>query len=41
MYFTMLKTIFSRDARYYVYIDIKDTHSGRNAQKRENVLRCV
>lgn len=38
MYFTMLKTIFSRDARYYVYIDIKDTHSGRNAQKLENVL---
>ena len=37
MYFTMLKTIFNRFARYYVYIDIKDTHSGENAKKLEDV----
>ena len=38
MYFTMLKTIFVRSARYYVYIDIKDTHSGENAEKLCDVL---
>ena len=37
MYFTMLKTIFERDSRYYVYIDIKDTHSGENAKSLANV----
>lgn len=37
MYFTMLKTIFKRDSRYYVYIDIKDTHSGENAETLQNV----
>ena len=37
MYFTMLKTIFSRDDGYYVYIDIKDTHSAENARKLEDV----
>lgn len=33
MYFNLLKSIFDREARYYVYIDIKDTHSGENAAK--------
>lgn len=37
MYFTMLKAIFKRDSHYYVYIDIKDTHSGENAKKLHNV----
>lgn len=37
MYFNMLKSIFSRDAGYYVYIDIKDTHSSENAKKLEDV----
>lgn len=33
MYFTLLKAIFRRDSPYYVYIDVKDSHSGENAQK--------
>ena len=33
MYFTLLKTVFDRRSRFYVYIDIKDTHSGENARK--------
>ena len=33
MYFTLLKAVFSRDARYYVYIDVKDTHSAENARR--------
>lgn len=33
MYFDMLKVIFRPSSRYYVYIDIKDTHSGQNAHK--------
>ena len=37
MYFTMLKSIFKRDSHYYVYIDIKDTHSGENAEMLHNV----
>lgn len=37
MYFTMLKTIFTRDGGFYVYIDIKDSHSGENAEKLEEV----
>lgn len=37
MYFTMLKTIFERTAHYYVYIDVKDTRSGRNAAKLADV----
>lgn len=37
MYFTMLKTIFTRDGGFYVYIDIKDSHSGENAAKLEDV----
>lgn len=37
MYFVLLKAIFRRDARYYVYIDIKDTHSSENARRLEDV----
>lgn len=37
MYFVLLKAIFRRDARYYVYIDIKDTHSSENARKLGDV----
>lgn len=37
MYFEMLKIIFSPSSRYYVYIDIKDTYSGQNAKKLEDV----
>lgn len=37
MYFTMLKTIFDRTAKYSVYIDIKDTHSGENSRKLQEV----
>ena len=37
MYFDMLKTIFHPSNHYYVYIDIKDTHSGENARKLEDV----
>lgn len=33
MYFFLLRALFKRDSRYYVYIDIKDTHSGENAEK--------
>lgn len=37
MYFTLLKAIFRRDSHYYVYLDIKDTHSSENATKLESV----
>lgn len=37
MYFEMLKIIFSPSSRYYVYLDIKDTRSGENARKLEDV----
>lgn len=37
MYFEMLKIIFSPIASYYVYIDIKDTHSTENARKLNDV----
>lgn len=37
MYFFLLRAIFKRDSHYYVYIDIKDTHSGENAEKLGNV----
>lgn len=37
MYFTMLKTIFSRDDEFFVYLDIKDTHSAENIRKLEEV----
>lgn len=39
MYFTMLKTIFSRDDGFYVYLDVKDTHSSENIAKLEEV--CI
>lgn len=38
MYFDMLKVIFRPDARYRVYLDIKDTHSSRKAGKLHDVL---
>ncbi|MFR7403378.1 MAG: hypothetical protein ACLUW6_01635 [Coriobacteriaceae bacterium] len=37
MCLVLLKAIFRRDARYYVYIDIKDTHSSENARRLEDV----
>lgn len=37
MYFDMLKIIFSQMDKYEVYIDIKDTHSYRKAQKLREV----
>jgi len=38
MYFDMLKVIFSPEARYHVYVDIKDTHGGRKIVKLHEVL---
>ena len=38
MYFVLLKAIFRRDARYYVYIDIKDT---RFERERPSARGCV
>lgn len=37
MYFDMLKVIFSPNDSYNIYIDIKDTHSYRKAQKLHEV----
>lgn len=37
MYFDMIKTIFSRENEYEVYIDIKDTHSTQNVHKLQEV----
>jgi len=37
MYFTLLKTIFSPESQYEVYIDIKDTHTNQKAQKLHEV----
>ena len=37
MYFDMLKVIFSPEDKYEIYIDIKDTHSHRKAQKLKEV----
>lgn len=37
MYFVMLKQIFDRRSRYYVYVDIKDTHSGERARELHRV----
>ncbi|KJR46476.1 hypothetical protein UF75_3141 [Desulfosporosinus sp. I2] len=37
MYFDMLKAIFSPNDAYNIYIDIKDTHSYRKAQKLHEV----
>jgi len=38
MYFDMLKVIFDPEARYRVYLDIKDTHSSRKVRKLHDVL---
>lgn len=37
MYFVMLKHIFDRNSHYYVYIDIKDTHSTERARELQEV----
>lgn len=37
MYFDMLKVILQPSARFYVYIDVKDTRSGENARKLGDV----
>ena len=38
MYFDMLKVIISPDARYRIYLDIKDTHGGTKVSKLHAVL---
>jgi hypothetical protein len=38
MYFDMLKAIFRPDARYRIYLDIKDTRGARKAAKLHEVL---
>lgn len=38
MYFDMLKVIFSPQARYRIYLDIKDTRGGAKVQKLHDVL---
>ena len=38
MYFDMLKAIFRPEARYRIYLDIKDTRGGRKAAKLHEVL---
>ena len=38
MYFTMLKTVFDPDSRYYVYIDIKDTLGHEKVGKLQDIL---
>jgi hypothetical protein len=38
MYFTMLKTVFDPDSRYYVYIDIKDTLGHERVEKLRDIL---
>ncbi|WP_295394763.1 DUF3800 domain-containing protein [uncultured Thiodictyon sp.] len=38
MYFDMLKVIFRPDARYRVYVDIKDTRGARKTAKLHDVL---
>lgn len=37
MYFEMIKVVFSPDCRYYVYIDVKDSHSAERAKKLHEV----
>ena len=37
MYFELLKIIFKKSSSYFVYIDIKDTHSGENIKKLQDV----
>ncbi|MHA1395677.1 MAG: DUF3800 domain-containing protein [Promethearchaeota archaeon] len=38
MYFNMLKVIFEPDAKYRIYLDIKDTCSNQKIEKLHNVL---
>lgn len=38
MYFDMLKVIFRPDARYFVYLDIKDTQGAKKTAKLHDVL---
>ncbi len=38
MYFDMLKVVFQPDARYRVYLDIKDTRGAEKARKLHEVL---
>jgi hypothetical protein len=38
MYFDMLKVLFSPDAHYHVYLDIKDTQGAAKVMKLHNVL---
>lgn len=38
MYFDLLKVIFRPDARYRVYLDIKDTRGGQKVEKLHRVL---
>lgn len=38
MYFDMLKVIFRPDARYRIYLDIKDTHGAQKMAKLHEVL---
>ena len=38
MYFDMLKVIFRPDARYRIYLDIKDTHGAHKAANLHEVL---
>lgn len=39
MYFSMLKVLFERDSRYYIYMDIKDTLGGERINTLTDVLR--
>ncbi len=38
MYFDMLKVIFEPDARYRIYLDLKDTRGGSKVKKLQEVL---
>ena len=39
MYFSMLKVLFNRDSRYFIYMDIKDTLGGQRINTLRDVLR--
>lgn len=38
MYFELLKILFSPDSKYNVFLDIKDTHSGKRTERLHEVL---
>jgi len=40
MYYVMLNVIFSPQAHYRIYIDIKDTRGGTKIRKLEEILSC-